>query len=180
MREDIDETIVTEHIPPSLQYTCRHWHFSPLASIVRNESQNQALQSVRVIREIPERWSVCLLTCEGHSGSVRSVVFSADGSRIASGSDDNTVRVWDVQTGACEQTLEGHSDTVNSVVFSADGSRIASYSDDKTVRVWDVQTGACEQTLEGHSSLVNSVVFLADGSRVASSSDDKTVRVWDV
>jgi WD domain, G-beta repeat len=66
------------------------------------------------------------------------VVFSPDGSRVASGSYDNTVRVWDVQTGQCQHTLEGHSHGVRSVVFSPDGSRVASSSDDKTVRVWDV------------------------------------------
>ncbi|WXC51012.1 hypothetical protein QX201_010717 [Fusarium graminearum] len=118
-------------------------------------------------------------TLEGHGGSVTSVVFSADGQRLASGSRDTTVKIWDPATGACEQTLEGHSGSVISVVFSADGQRLASSSRDKTVKIWDAATGACEQTLEGHGGWVRSVVFSADGQRLASSSDDETVKIWD-
>jgi WD40 repeat protein len=122
----------------------------------------------------------CQHTLKGHSGRVSSVVFSPDGSRVASSSWDLTVRVWDVQTAQCQHTLEGHSGRVSSVVFSPDGSRVASSSDDQTVRVWDVQTGQCQHTLKGHSGTVSSVVFSPDGSLVASSSDDQTVRVWDI
>jgi len=120
-----------------------------------------------------------LQTLEGHSDVVMSVALSADGSRIVSGSDDKTVRVWDAASGECVQTLEGHSGGVMSVAVSADGSRIVSGSDDKTVRVWDAASGECVQTLEGHSGGVMSVAVSADGSRIVSGSDDKTVRVWD-
>jgi WD40 repeat protein len=64
-----------------------------------------------------------------------SVSWSPDGSKIASGSDDSTVRVWDSSTGAVLSTLEGHSGAMTSVSWSPDGSKIASGSDDKTVRV---------------------------------------------
>jgi WD40 repeat protein len=127
-----------------LQAYAAAWHFSPLKSIVRSTFQDQALQGIRVIREIPEQWNACLLAFEGHSNSVISVVFSPNGTLVASGSIDNTVRVWDVQTGKCEHTLESHSNSVQSVVSSADGTRVASGSRDKTVRVWDMQTGECQ------------------------------------
>ena len=87
----------------------------------------------------------------GARESVYSVCVSADGSRLFSGSDDNTIKVWDVATGACLQTLEGHANAVYSVCVSADGSRLFSGSDDNTIKVWDVATGACLQTLEGHA-----------------------------
>ena len=74
---------------------------------------------------------------------LNSVCFSSDGKKIASGSDDKTVRVWHVETGECIKTFEGHNGSVNSVCFSSDGKKIASGSGDKTVRVWHVETGEC-------------------------------------
>ena len=109
------------------------------------------------------------------------MAFSPDGTRIASGSDDKTVRVWDAATGQpVGQPLTGHTDAVCSVAFSPDGTRIASGSDDKTVRVWDAATGQpVGQPLTGHTDAVCSVAFSPDGTRIASGSGDKTVRLWD-
>ena len=77
-----------------------------------------------------------LFTLDGHGGWVRSVCFSPDGRRLASGSFDRTVRLWDVETGACVRTLEGHGDVVYSVCFSPDGRMVASGNSDETVRLW--------------------------------------------
>jgi WD40 repeat protein len=96
---------------------------------------------------VDKDWSSCLQTLEGHSGPVNSIAWSQDGSRLASGSSDNTVRIWDPATGQCTSTLEGHSGRVNSIAWSQDGSRLASGSRDETVRIWDPATGQCESTL---------------------------------
>ena len=64
------------------------------------------------------------------------VCFSPDGKQLASGSEDETVPLWDVETGACVRTLEGHGDFVTSVCFSPDGRLVASGSGDQTVNLW--------------------------------------------
>ncbi|MBM3728907.1 MAG: hypothetical protein FJW40_26210, partial [Acidobacteria bacterium] len=111
---------------------------------------------------------------------VTSVAWSPDGQRALSGSDDKTVRLWEVETGRCERVLEGHTAIVGSVAWSPDGQRALSGSADSTVRLWEVETGRCERVLEGHSGSVGSVAWSPGGQRALSGSDDKTVRLWEV
>jgi WD40 repeat protein len=81
-------------IQPPLQVYASARHFRRLKSIVRSVFSDQALATVRVTQGIPDRWIACLLTCEGYSGRVYGVVFSPDGKQVASGSYDQTARVW--------------------------------------------------------------------------------------
>ena len=74
----------------------------------------------------------------GHRGTVFSVAFSPDGTRLASGSGDSTVRLWEVATGTQVRELSGHGGAVFSVAFSPDGTMLASGSRDATVRLWDI------------------------------------------
>jgi WD40 repeat protein len=97
-----------------------------------------------------------------------------DGALLASGSADDTVRLWNTATGTAIKTLEGYR--VRSVAFSPDGVLLASNSG-KTVRLWDTMTGVAVKTLEGHTRVVRSVVFSPDGALLASSSEGKTVRL---
>ncbi|KAL2887565.1 Vegetative incompatibility protein HET-E-1 [Ceratocystis lukuohia] len=154
--------------------------FSPSNSLIKQIFRHEEPGWIKVKPRVEENWDACLQTLEGHTHFVTSVVFSKDGQRLASGSADNTVKIWDATSGACVQTLEGHHQEVASVVFSNDGQRLASGSWDKTVKIWDVSSGACVQTLENHDSRVTSVVFSNDGQRLASGSWNSTVKIWDV
>ena len=116
---------------------------------------------------------------EGHESSVRSVVWNPAGTRIVSGSDDKTLRIWDAATGTTLQTLEGHESGVTSVAWNSAGTRIVSGSWDKTLRIWDAATGTSLQTLEGHENEVYSVAWNPAGTRIVSGSRDKTLRIWD-
>ena len=121
------------------------------------------------------------LNLNGHKGAVTCARYSPDGKRLASASNDKTVKVWDVVTGQETLTLKGHPETVISVAFSPDGTRLTSAGYDGTVKVWDATTGKETRTftLKGHSSYVFSVAFSSDGKRFASASDDHTVKVWE-
>jgi WD40 repeat protein len=148
-----------------------------LATISRSQLAGTGI--TRLISHALEGWGPDVRVFEGHTGSVTSVAFSTDGKQIVSGSYDNTVRVWDAQTGVKRAVLEGHTDLVTSVAFSADGKQIVSGSEDETVRVWDAQTGVECAMLEGHTEPVTSVAFSMDGKQLISGSKDRTVRVWD-
>jgi WD40 repeat protein len=116
----------------------------------------------------------------GHTDWVRAVAFSRDGKTLASASDDRTVRLWHVPTGAERAQLEGHTGGVWAVAFSPDGETLASAGDDGTVRLWAVTAGAQRAQLDGHTDWVRAVAFSPDGETLASASDDRTVRLWHV
>ncbi|KAI8668591.1 Vegetative incompatibility protein HET-E-1 [Fusarium keratoplasticum] len=153
--------------------------FSPTRSLIRELFEKEEPNWIMLKPTVVSDWNACLQTLEGHGNLVESVAFSADGRWLASGSYNNTVKVWDAATGACVQTLEGHGAWVTSAAFAADGQRLASGSYDKTVKVWDAATGTCVQTLKGHGDSVNSVAFSADGQWLASGSGDKMIKMWD-
>ena len=116
---------------------------------------------------------------EGHLSSVNSVAFSPDGKRLATGSDDNTAKIWDLQSGKIVLTLKGHS-AVNSVAFSPDGKKLATGSDDNTAKIWDLQSGKAALILEGHSNAIESIAFSPDGKRLATGSFNNIVKIWEL
>jgi WD40 repeat protein len=119
-------------------------------------------------------------TLIGHARGVWAVALTPDGRRAVSASRDNTLKVWDVQTGVELWTLSGHTEAVTGVAISGDGRRAVSSSSDKTLRVWDLVRGREIRTLTGHSDAVPSVALTPDGARAVSASRDTTLKVWDL
>lgn len=116
----------------------------------------------------------------GHEGKVWSVAVTPDGRLAVSGSDDKTVRVWEVETGKCLFTFEDETHRVRAVTVTANGRLVVSGAWDRTVRVWEVERGNCSSIFRGHQGVVNSVAVTPDGRLVVSGSYDRTVRVWEV
>ncbi|CCA77365.1 related to WD40-repeat protein (notchless protein) [Serendipita indica DSM 11827] len=154
--------------------------FAPIKSILHIEGAKRYRNLLRVAEGLEEMYSGLPSSLRGHESRVNAVGFSPDGSQIVSGSDDNTIRLWDAATGqAVGEPLRGHESEVSAVGFSPDGSQIVSGSWDKTIRLWDAATGqAVGEPLRGHESAVRAVGFSPDGSQIVSGSEDNTIRLW--
>jgi len=144
-------------------------------------SADQVLQDLQSLSpQLPWQNPICIATLTGHSDSVWSVAFSPDGRTLASGSGDNRIKWWDVQSEREIVAFTGHSNRVYSVTFSPDGQMLASGSHDETIKLWDVQSKLKIATLTGHSSSVSSVVFSPDGRTLAIGSGDSMIKLWNV
>jgi WD40 repeat protein/serine/threonine protein kinase len=119
----------------------------------------------------------------GHDGPLRSVAFSPNGQLVLSGSEDNTIRVWDVASGEALKTLRGHGSPVRACAFSPDGRSVISGGDDQRVRLWNVEGYQEIRVLHatvfaGHEDAVLAARFSPDGRQVITASRDRTASLW--
>jgi len=119
-----------------------------------------------------------MVILSGHTGTVRSLVFSPDGTLLVSGSKDTTIKLWDMQTGGVIKTFYGHTDKVISVSISADCTTIASGSYDKTIRLWDIQTGECRHIIKQNTRM-DYVCFSPLDTKLLISSSGGKICQWD-
>lgn len=116
----------------------------------------------------------------GHKDSLYCVQLSPDGSQLATGSYDSTIKLWNVADGKEQKTLEGHNGAVYELAFRKDGKVMASASGDRTVKLWDVAAGTRLDTLKESLKELYALAFSPDGTRVAAAGVDNRIRVWQV
>ena len=114
----------------------------------------------------------------GHAGAVTSVAISPDGKVALTGGNDETAKLWDVETGFLIRTLRGHGGNVASVAFSPSGRQIATGGADGTATLWNAESGEEIRTLKGHSNVVMSIAFSPDGKELLTGSEDFTAKLW--
>lgn len=129
-------------------------------------------------------------TLTGYTGGINRLVFSPDGRMIASGgSQEKTMRLWDIETGSSELLTDpSWSDSyqryntrvASKFAFSPDGQTLASGMKLGDIYLWETATGAKKKMLRGHSLRVSHLFFTADGQTLISASDDGTILIWDI
>ena len=115
-----------------------------------------------------------------HSGAVNGCAISPDGKYVVSASSDQTLTLWDVESGKHIRTFSGHKDRVLNCALSADGKRLVSASYDQTLTLWEVESGKHIRTFSGHKGYVYSCALSAEGKRLVSASYDQTLKLWEV
>ncbi|SPQ18463.1 ccdd4571-0151-4a36-b04b-ff79eefb099c [Thermothielavioides terrestris] len=173
------DVIVDQYPSDLLELLQKHGVTNPSETTITFSAEPQAVFKVHAVTRLAHR-------IPGHGQPILACQFSpVSSSRLATGSGDNTARIWDTDSGTPKHTLKGHTGWVLGVNWSPDGKYLATCSMDKTVRIWDPETGKqFGQDFKGHAKWVLAVAWepyhlWRDGTaRLASASKDGTCRIW--
>jgi WD40 repeat protein/serine/threonine protein kinase len=137
---------------------------------------NATLSKTLPRKSLRGKW--LLWTFKGHSAGITAVAITPNGRFAVSGSNDATLRMWDLITAKCTRIFKGHKKSITATVISPDGRFVVSGSEDTTLRLWDLTTAKCLRTYEGHKKSVTVTTMTQYGRFIVSGSKDSTLRVW--
>ncbi|MEM7772765.1 MAG: protein kinase [Cyanobacteria bacterium P01_E01_bin.6] len=159
--------------PVSRQPTSRPSNSSP--SVSRPSTSGASGRNSSGYRS---KYCRCVYTITGHSSWVTDVAISPVTNTFATSSLDDTVKLWNLQTGELMMSLTGHERGVNAVTFSPDGTLLLSCSDDRRIKIWDAFSGKLVRTLSGHIRDVTALAVSPDGQFLMTGGEDRSIRVW--
>ena len=119
-------------------------------------------------------------TLSGHSNSVASLAYNPNGQILASGSYDNTIKLWNLTKNKEISTFKGHSAWVAAVAITPNNKNLVSGSYDNTIKLWNLVNGRQIRTFKGHSDSVGTLLVTKDGKNIISGSFDRTIKVWNL
>ncbi|KAF1314950.1 Wd domain-containing protein, partial [Globisporangium splendens] len=174
--------LTAEFITGSYDRTCKVWDTQTGDKLLTLEGHKNVVYAIAFNNPYGDKIITGQLyhTYRGHSTEIVCLSFNPQGTVIATGSMDNTAKLWDVETGQELHTLFGHTAEIVSLNFDTQGERIITGSFDHTVKVWDVRSGRCIHTLAGHHGEISSTQFNYTGELCISGSIDRTCKIWDV
>ncbi|HIK07173.1 MAG TPA: WD40 repeat domain-containing protein [Trichormus sp. M33_DOE_039] len=123
---------------------------------------------------------IVVKTLSGHGDAVWSVVLTKNGQTLVSASADQTIKVWNLNTGKIIRTLSGHSNIVRAIALSADEQTLVSGGGDNTIKIWNFQTFELMRTLTVDSAPVWSVAISDDGQILVSGNGDGSIKIWNL
>jgi WD40 repeat protein len=177
----IDLELMSQNITPYIRVDVA-------SQVIENDEHNNQFTGLLATPELPV---ICQKTptpvvafqtadqvLEGHTASIASVAFSPDGNLVASGSIDNTLRLWRVDQAQLLRTTEGHPFPILSLKFTPNGANLITGSMDGKIRIWQVSNGSQLRTIDAHAGWVNGLDVSTDGRMIISGSDDFTVSLW--
>ncbi|MEL7242898.1 MAG: hypothetical protein AAGM40_11200 [Cyanobacteria bacterium J06573_2] len=176
--------ILNEHktqLAGQLLIRLQYFKIPEIQAILKQAKQSQAKSWLRPLYpSLTPPGGRLLRTLTGHNGAVLAVTVTPNGKYLISASKDNTIKVWNFQTGEEFFTLSGHSDWVLTLAVTPDSKQVISGSKDKTLKIWSLETGKEIDTLKGHTRPINALVVTPNGKTLISASGDSTFRVWDL
>lgn len=170
-RELAAASVANLELDPELSILLANHALAVTYTIQAENGLRQALQTSRVELRLSD-----------NGVPLEGLAISPDGSLLAAGGHDHTVKIWDISDDDPKDTLRslaGHEDEIVEVVFNSDGTRLATASIDRTAKVWNTTTGEMLLNLSGHEGWLLGLALSPDGERLATVSVDGTARVWD-